>query len=164
MVRLWVAKHCFHDLYKCFHDYQVMNCKVESFLSKFEVFLLKEWVNDFNGHAANLSHKHIKHSGTCLKKTFHSHVVKIFNFSDVSVKSGTVQYGIYCTFREANIDSSTTSLESRFVFWILPRIFLSRTALELYVRQNLVKGLGLRLQWYHLPLAEIWYFWMKLTL
>ena len=81
-----------------------------------------------------------------LKKTYHSHVVKIFNFSDVSVKSGTVQYDIYCTFREANIDSRTTILQSRFVFWILPRIFLSGTALELYVRQNLVKGLALRLQ------------------
>ena len=50
-------------------------------------------------------------------------------------------------------------LNPGFVFWILSRIFLSSTALELYVRQNLVKGLGLRLQWYHLPLAEIWYSW-----
>ena len=81
-----------------------------------------------------------------LKKTYHSHVVKIFNFSDVSVKSGTVQYDIYCTFREANIDSRTTRLQSRFCVLDFASYFLSSTALELYVRQNLVKGLALRLQ------------------
>ena len=113
-------------------------------------------------------------------------VKKILNLSDVSVKSGTVWNMTYTALLqerwEAYIDSRTTMLESRFCVldfasyfslkysigvvlasypgsrWAEPTESLG-TRLELYVRQNLVKGLGLRLQWYHLPLAEIWYSW-----